>query len=206
MAYAMNITIQTLTGQAVAPLVPDIARLRRAVFREFPYLYEGNSENEQEHLRKFIANPRTAVVVAFDNQVPVGISTCLPLADEGESVRAPFIAAGLTIDDFFYFSESVLLPAYRGTGIGVAFMAAREEFALSQSNAAYACFCAVNRDPTDPRRPADWVPLDNFWQKRGFTRYPNLVCTMRWPEIGHPEKVTNRLTFWLKSLRGAPLP
>jgi len=50
------------------------------------------------------------------------------------------------------------------------------------------------------------VPLDAFWRKRGFVAYPELECAMRWKQVDGPDKVENRLSFWLKSLRGAVLP
>jgi hypothetical protein len=33
-----------------------------------------------------------------------------------------------------------------------------------------------------------------------------MFCVMKWREIGREEESENRLTFWLKSVRGAPLP
>ena len=42
----MNITIQVVTGSAIAPYVDDLARLRMQVFRDFPYLYDGTYEYE----------------------------------------------------------------------------------------------------------------------------------------------------------------
>jgi GNAT superfamily N-acetyltransferase len=94
-----------------------------------------------------------------------------------------------------YFGESVLLPADRGPGIGVAFFAAREAQAR-RLGLAEAAFCAVDRAPDDPRRPADYVPLDGFWTRRGYTRQPGLAVTFSWRELGGTAEVANRLTFW----------
>jgi GNAT superfamily N-acetyltransferase len=198
--------IETLTGPALVPVLPALARLRTEVFRAWPYLYEGEADYEQTYIQAYVTSPRAAIIVAFDGAEPVGASTCLPLADETDNIQAPFRARGIDPARVFYFGESVLLPRYRGSGAGVAFFAAREAHARAVSEADYAAFCAVIRAPDDPRRPPDAVPLDAFWRKRGYTPMPGMTCTMHWREIGTTGETENRLAFWLKSLTGAPLP
>jgi GNAT superfamily N-acetyltransferase len=63
----------------------------------------------------------------------------------------------------FYFGESVLLPEYRGHGIGHAFFDPRERPPARGASAA--CFAAVMRAPDHPARPAGYRPLDAFWHK-----------------------------------------
>ena len=53
-----------------------------------------------------------------DDETVVGASTGLPMIAADEAFRAPFIAAGIDPARVFYFGESVLLPEYRGQGIG----------------------------------------------------------------------------------------
>jgi GNAT superfamily N-acetyltransferase len=200
------VRVEFFAGAQMLPQLPALSRLRIAVFREWPYLYDGSLENEAGYLRSFAACPRAGLAVAFDGDTAVGCSSCLPLADEDDNILAPFRARGWDVSRFFYFGESVLLPAYRGQGVGVAFFGAREAHARATSDCDFATFCAVQRPPDHPMRPPGAVPLDEFWQKRGFVPYPDLVCTMRWKQVGSPEKVENRLAFWVKSLSGAPLP
>ena len=200
------VQVNFFAGAAMLPHLPALGRLRIAVFREWPYLYDGSLENEQRYLGAFAACPRAGLAVAFDGGEPVGCSSCLPLAHEDDNVRAPFAARGWDVSRFFYFGESVLLPAYRGQGVGVEFFGAREVHARATSECDFATFCAVQRAQNHPLRPAGAVPLDAFWRKRGFSPYPDLVCTMRWKQVDSEERVENRLAFWIKSLTGAPLP
>jgi GNAT superfamily N-acetyltransferase len=193
-------TLATVTGAALRPHLADVARLRIAVFREWPYLYEGDAAYEERYLARYASAPGAAVVLAFDGDRVVGASTCLKLAEEGEAVTAPFRAAGWDLRRVFYFGESVLLPAYRGRGLGVGFFAEREAHARRFPGIDTAAFCGVVREPGDPRKPADYVPLDGFWRKRGYVPAPELVCTMRWKEIGAAEEIPHRLAFWLKRL------
>lgn len=200
------VTIETRAGAALEPLLPDLATLRITVFREWPYLYDGDAAYEARYLRRYIDSPRAGVVVALSEGRAVGAATCIPLADETEAIRAPFLARGLDPARFFYFGESVLLRPWRGRGIGVAFFAGREAHARAVSDCDFACFCAVRRPADHPARPADYVPLDAFWRRRGYTPYPDLACRMAWKDIGESDESEKELSFWMKPLRGAPLP
>lgn len=197
----MTPKVEFFAGAAMRPYLPALARLRIAVFRAWPYLYDGEVDEEQIYLSELAQSPRAGLAVAFDGVEPVGCSTCLPLMDAEASIRAPFQAAGLDPTRYFYFGESVLLPHYRGQGIGVAFFAAREDHARRTSEADYACFCAVERPADHPLRPADAVPLNGFWQRRGYTHRPDLACTMHWKQVDSTGKAANRLSFWIKPLR-----
>ncbi len=203
---AGTVRVETRTGASLLPLLPDLQRLRVQVFRAWPYLYEGAASQDSPYLRAFAESPVAAIVVAFAGEEPVGAATCLPLADESANVREPFEKAGLDVAPFFYFGESVLLPEWRGQGIGVRFFAAREAQARAASDADFACFCAVERRADDPRRPPGHTPLDAFWGNRGYRPMPGLACTMRWREVGAAGESAHRLQFWGKSLRTAPLP
>jgi GNAT superfamily N-acetyltransferase len=189
-----------LTGTAIAPFLPDLAALRIQVFRDFPYLYDGDPDYEQAYLQTYIAAQRAAVFLACDGERIVGATTCLPLVDETPNVQKPFQEAGRDVSSIFYFGESVLAPPYRGRGIGVRFFEAREAHARSFGTFEEAAFCAVNRPEHHQLRPATYTPLDRFWTRRGFTRQPDLVCRMSWRDIGETDESEKSLTFWTKRL------
>ncbi len=176
-----------------------MARLRIGVFREFPYLYEGDAEYEEKYLQTYISAPDAAVVIAEAEGKVVGASTCLQLAAETPNVQKPFLDAGLDVGQFLYFGESVLDKAYRGLGIGVAFFAHREAQA-QMTGRSKTCFCAVQRPARHRLRPADYVPLDAFWRKRGYTKREDLVCRMRWREVDEAAESEKELMFWTKEL------
>lgn len=200
-----GLRFETRTGGNLLPLLPELARLRIEVFREWPYLYEGDEAYERDYLRAYAEGPGSAVVVCFDGEEPVGAATCQPMEGGHAEVREPFEARGLDPRRFCYFGESVLRRSYRGRGAGVRFFTEREAHARSLG-LDYATFCAVARAPDDPRRPPGYTPLDPFWRKRGYTPYPDLACEFSWREVGAAEETPHRLTFWIRSLTGAPLP
>lgn len=191
-----ELQIITVTGPALAPHVPALTRLRLAVFAEWPYLYDGVESDEERYLGSYANSPGAAIVLALVDGVAVGAATCQPMAEAAPSVRA----CGLDPATHAYFGESVLLPAYRGRGVGVAFFAAREAHARALGHA-HAAFCAVVRNQNDPRRPPDYTPLDGFWRKRGYTPRPELSCIMHWAEPGDDGRESpHALSFWVKTL------
>jgi GNAT superfamily N-acetyltransferase len=138
-------------------------------------------------------------VLAYDESQVIGASTGLPLADEGMEFQKPFLQQGMPIDSVFYFGESVLLPEYRGRGIGHAFFDHREAHARSLGSIRWTSFCAVDRAEDDPRRPPGYRTNDAFWRKRGYQRRSGMTMQLPWEEAGRGELV-HPLTFWLREL------
>ncbi|MGG5808329.1 GNAT family N-acetyltransferase [Falsiroseomonas sp. CW058] len=195
----VHLTFETLRGAALHPLLPALARLRIAVFREWPYLYDGDAAYEQRYLRAYADAPGAAVVVCRDGAEVVGAATCEPMTEGHPPVRAAFAAAGFEPREWCYLGESVLLAPYRGQGAGVRFFAEREAHARGLGLMRCA-FCAVRRDADDPRRPEGHVPLDGFWRRRGYLPRPDLAVRFDWKETGAAAETPHDLTFWLKDL------
>jgi len=195
-------TVTALRGSELLPLLDDVARLRIGVFNAWPYLYEGSLDYERDYLAAYAATPDAVCVVARTGGEVVGASTGLPLLDDGPAFRQPFEAAGIDPAQVFYFGESVLLPAWRGRGIGHAFFDAREAHARALGRFAMTAFCAVDREADDPRHPPGHRDNAVFWHKRGYARRPGMTLQLRWRETGRGE-VLHTLTFWTRMLEPA---
>ncbi len=191
--------LERLTGEGLASRIGDLAALRIAVFRDWPYLYDGDLDYERGYIATYLHSARACLIAAFDDDRVVGAATALPLADEPGYVTGAFRDAGIALDDVFYLGESVLLPAYRGRGIGVGFFAEREAVARA-GGFAWAYFCGVQRAPDDPRRPPGFVPLDAFWGRRGYRMVDGLTCRFSWREIGEAAESGKIMQFWRKRL------
>jgi GNAT superfamily N-acetyltransferase len=169
-------------------------------------LYDGDGRYDPDHLRRLAASAQSVLIIAYDGDEPVGASTGLPLADATENVQAPFLTRGWPLSPFFYFAESVLLPPYRGRGVGATFFARREAHAQLVAACDFACYCTVQRSGDHPSRPVDAKSLNAFWRRHGYTPVPDLRCTMTWREIGQAADSELSLLFWIKALTGRPLP
>lgn len=176
-----------------------LATLRMTVFRSWPYLYDGSADYETAYLAEFLNDPAAVLIVARVGEIAVGMATASPLATQSDTITAPFKAAGIDVDPIFYFGESVLLPQFRGMGIGHRFFDEREA-AAAKSGALQTTFCAVERSDTHPMRPGNARELSPFWQKRGYRRVPNLDVTLQWKDIDQGDETPHRMHFWMKTL------
>lgn len=192
-----TIRFETLCGEALQAWLPRLAGLRIAVFRDWPYLYEGEAGYEERYLAAYAASPGAAVIAALDGERAVGCATCQPMTEATGPVQEAFRSRGLDPARWCYFGESVLLRDYRGRGIGVRFFELREAHARSLGLQA-AAFCAVTRNENDPRRPAGYVPLDSFWRRRGYVPRPDITVTFDWKEVGDDRETPHTLGFWVK--------
>ncbi len=91
---AGGIRIERLAGERLKRHLPDLARLRIAVFRDFPYLYEGTQAYEENYLRTYAEAPDSVVVGAFDGERVVGAATALPLRHEPPDLTRPLAERG----------------------------------------------------------------------------------------------------------------
>jgi GNAT superfamily N-acetyltransferase len=194
-----ELTIEAVSGRAIERHLHDLAALRIEVFREFPYLYEGTLDYESRYLRDYAASDRSVVVIARDGEQVVGAATALPLRDHGEEVAPALAAAGFAPERVYYFGESVLRAAYRGRRIGHAFFDEREAAARRQAFP-IACFCAVQRPADHPAKPANYVPHDAFWTKRGYQKRPEITAEFAWRDIGERGESEKTMVFWVKEL------
>lgn len=194
-----SVQTRVLTGAALDAALEDVARLRIAVFRDWPYLYEGSLDYERGYLESYRTSPGAVVVGAFDGARLVGAATGTPLEDHAEDFAAPFADTGLALSEVFYCAESVLLPEYRGQGLGHAFFDAREGHARDLGRA-HSVFCSVIRPADHPLRPADYRPLDGFWRKRGYAPMQGVVARFRWTDLGDAQQTDKPLQFWGRKL------
>ena len=93
----------------------------------------------------------------------------------------------------------MLLPEYRGRGIGHAFFDAREAKARELGRHVMA-FCSVKRPDDHPMRPAHFRTNDDFWRGRGYAPVEGAVAEFSWQDIGAPGETVKPLQIWARRL------
>lgn len=187
---------ESASGPGIAKLIPQLGQLRIRVFHDFPYLYEGTQEYEENYLQVYTKNPLSIAFGVFDGELLVGATTGMPLSAESKEIRQPFEERGINIDEIFYFGESILLNPYRGHGIGHLFFDVREKHALANGFKITA-FCSVVRPEDHPLKPSAYRPNDVFWTKRGY-KQQNYSCRMSWLDRNETQETEKELIFWTK--------
>ena len=190
---------KSFVGAEIVEVMEPLAKLRITVFRDYPYLYDGDIAYEKEYLQTYIQATEAFLFAVFDGTQMVGATTCIPLSAETSEVQKPFIEAGLALKSICYFGESILLTAYRGHGLGVRFFKEREAHAR-QIGSSVTCFCAVKRPDNHPLRPMDYLDLAEFWMHRGYSKSDTLKSTFEWKDIDEPTASPKLMEYWLKEL------
>ncbi len=196
----MTLTVTALSGPAIESAIPALTRLRIEVFREFPYLYDGSPEYEAAYLETYLECADSLIVTVQDGAEIVGASSALPMVSETPELRQPFEKTGWDVKHVFYLAESVLLPNYRGRGLGHQFFEQREAHARKLGGFTHSAFCAVKREIDHPARADGPRSLEGFWRGRGYAPDNNLSATLHWKEIGQAAQTPHEMGFWFKTL------
>lgn len=194
----MSLSYRTFVGEDIAEVVDDLARLRITVFRDWPYLYDGDPEYERGYLQSY-ARGDTILAGAFDGDRMVGASTGMPLSDHADEFGEAFTGQEIDFNDAFYCAESVLLKDFRGHGVGHRFFDLREAHARGR-NFTFSTFCSVVRPADHPLRPKGYRALDPFWRARGYAPLPGVLAAFSWRDIGETRDSRKPLQFWAKRL------
>jgi GNAT superfamily N-acetyltransferase len=195
-----DLTFITKKGSEIGTVFDDLAKLRIAVFRSFPYLYEGSVEYEKTYLQTYVDSDKSFLFAVYDGKEMVGATTCVPLIDEMPEIKNPLHEKGYSIEKIFYFGESILLKDYRGKGLGHRFFDEREGHARSFGTFEKTCFFSVLREEDHPAIPHDYRTNDAFWQKKGYEKHSEIQSKIEWPDIGEGKSTAKTLVCWMKNL------
>ncbi len=193
-----SVQLQVFKGSEVQQHIDELAELRLSIFREYPYLYEGDIREERNYLKMYSSSENSLVILAQDGQKIVGAATGVPLKETSADYWEIFSKKGISIDEIFYLGELILLKDYRSEGIGNRLFDEFEKRVAEKHQYPKITICEVSRAKNDPQRPKDYVALDGFWKKKGFIKHPELVVYFSWKEIGNLKKTRHSLMFSIR--------
>lgn len=193
------IEVRPLARDEVAARLDEIAGLRIAVFREWPYLYDGDLDYERRYLRPYVESEAALVVGALDDGRLIGVSNATPMEDHAGDFAAAFAGRPEPLDSIFYGAESLLLPEWRGRGIGQRFFDLREARARALGRR-HVAFCSVVRPEDHPARPPGSRGNAAFWTRRGYAPLPGVIAHFRWRDLGEAAESDHPLQFWMRTL------
>ena len=193
------IDVRVLQGDEITDHASDVAALRIAVFRDWPYLYDGTLDYERQYVATYRDRPGALLVGAFELDHLVGASTSTPLEDLSPEFATAFSARGIPRDHVLWGPESVLLPAYRGQGIGHRFFDFREAHAKALGRS-HVAFASIIRPDDHPARPKNARTNDAFWRGRGYQPMDGVTVAFDWKDLGDSVETAKRLQVWFKEM------
>lgn len=194
-----GITVRALQNGDLEAALDAVAGLRITVFRDWPYLYDGNLDYERAYLQTYRDSPGALLVGAFDGARLIGASTSTPMEDHAAEFGAPFAEMGIALTDILYGAESVVLPEYRGIGLGHRFIDHREAHA-QRLKRPYIAFCSVKRPDQHPAKPENARTNDAFWIGRGYATVPGVMAAFSWKDVGDNAETVKPLQFWMRRI------
>ena len=193
-----QIKIKTLHGKEIIPYIHQVAKLRIAIFRNYPYLYEGTLSYEERYLRFYSQTEGSILVIAEDHDQIAGAVTGLPLVESMEEIRQVFMDKGILCEQIFYLGEILLLPEYRNQKIGYGMYREFEQAVKNKGVFKELALCEILREENDIKKPIGYKSLDNFWQRQHFVKQRDMVAYFSWREIGALEETKHPMVFWIK--------
>lgn len=186
-------------GSAIESHLDMLATLRVEIFREYPYLYLGDSKYERSYLRIYAKSPEAVLITAHRESSLAGAVTAIPLRDEMAELTAPFASTTYPIDTIFYVGELLFYPPYRNKGLGTQLLEKVERYVRSIGNYQYLTCATVVRPDDHPEQPEGYMPIDRFLHRNGFVSLPGVTASFAWPELDGISR-DHTMQFWIKAL------
>jgi GNAT superfamily N-acetyltransferase len=195
-----SIRIETFRGKEITPHIDEIVNLWSKIYRDYPYLYDGEDAIYKAHLSGYAKLNDSIICVVFDNKKAVGLAIGIPLTQTREIYQEVFLEKGYELQSIFYLSEFGLQPDYRGKGVEEKMYQKIEDFVLQNGKFKMICFWEINNSLISPQKRSGYVPKEKFWNQLDFTRHKELSFHVHWTNINAKEKTPHLATYWIKIL------
>ena len=201
MTESGNYQLKLLTGPDLESILPFMAQQRIELFREYPYLYEGNLKEEMSYLDWFAKLRHTAVAVAYHDQQPVGFVSGTSFKDFDTHFKGScdvFQKANLKPEEYYYFAEGMVVPEHRGNSLSLNLYALIESYA---KKVGYKAGCIVDEShDKHPLKPSDYYSPEAVFKTAKYIQSP-LRIKFNWATRqvdGPAQDQEHELRYWLK--------
>lgn len=197
---AESLSVKTLRGKSIAPYLHNITDLCVQIYKEYPYLYEGTSEEYFPFIEYYAQSENGIACLLFDKDRPVGVAIGMPINEMREKYKGPFMNARPheNLGEIFYLGEYLLLKDYRGKGLGKEIYLEFERSVKKNQNMKKICFCKIDESNQTNLEIENYKPLDGFWVKNGFKKCDDITVSVDWQNVGELNDSPHILIYWLK--------
>lgn len=202
-----NLVLKVFSGPQALEHIPAVIDLYCTIFEGFPNLYQKTEDlaYETEYLTEHFKSEDSIISLLFDkdNNV-VGYASAIPLSQEQDVIKQPFIEAGIALNKCFYIGEAMLAPAYRNLKITTRW---KDFFTqeIKRRGYTHVGFLTVNRPHDHPSKPAHYETNDSLWSHYGAQKHPTITAQIPWLQSDTHQEENNSLAVWTMSLENVEL-
>ena len=167
-----TIRIETFKGNEIAPHIQGIVKLCDRIYREPPYLYNGDDADYTDYIESYSQVNEAIICLAFDGKEAIGLGIGTPMLKTREFYQQTLIEHGYDLSQLFYLGEFGLKPGYHGLGIEETILLEIENFA--KKTGAFSAMCIWELDNSK----------HEILKKMGFIRHAELNFQIFWTNIG----------------------
>lgn len=189
--------MEVLKGNEIKNYIDELGRFRIEIFKEFPYLYEGNMEYERKYLSRYTESSESILILMKDTRGLIGACTGIPLQDEDTEFVRPF--QKIDIEEIFYIGEVMVRAGSRGKGLGTELLSKMLDL-ITRSRFKTVCFYTVDRRINHPLRPYNYKSSERLWKRFGFVMDPEKLVHFRWKDLGNSTETDKPMNVWIKRL------
>ena len=190
--------VHTYFGAEIGAFIEPLGRYRIEIFREFPYLYDGDMEYERTYLSRYLKSEEGFLLLGQDVSGIACACTGIPLKHEMDEFKAPFIQHGVSVADKFYLGEIMIRKDVRSQGLGTRLMKLALNTIARTGKYQHVVLCTVIRPPHHPLKPAGYQFNDNLWRKVGFSKLTNHQVFFSWKDLGDAHETMKPMNYWIK--------
>lgn len=179
----MSIRIEVYKEQETKPYLRLLSQMRLNEYKEFPYLYVGDMEEDFANTNYFTF-AEGILVIAFQGEMVAGMYSGMPMRTPSSFLRdcsLRLAAQGVDISKCFYASDLIVNPPFKKQGIGVQLL---KRFFQEVKEMGYNTMMGVTalRPPDHPLRPKNYFDSDLIWEKYGYQK-SSLVLSLTYPTL-----------------------
>jgi GNAT superfamily N-acetyltransferase len=194
-------TIELITGKNLKQFLPFIAEQCITTFKEYPYLYCGDYEEEINFRTPLVELHDSSLAVAYYKGTVIGFLTGYKFTDFGSHFTKSidlFIESGLKPEEYYYFGEIIIVPEHRGNHLSSKLFSVLESYAQKLG---YKATCIVTEEhESHPLKPRNYPAHDSLWNFLGYQK-TSFVTNMNWQTYQSDGSVADQmhpLTYWIK--------
>ncbi len=200
----MSIHIEVFKQQETQPYLRLLSQMRLSEYKEFPYLYVGNMEEDFANTNYFTFKDGL-LVIAFEGKTVVGMYSGMPMSTPSSFLQdrsAQLAGEGVDINRCFYASDLIVHPHFKRQGIGGQLL--KRLFQEVKVMGYDTMMGVISLRPLNHiLRPKDYFDTDSIWEKYGYKKSP-LVFSLTYPTRQADDTVkleTNELVCVIANLK-----